>query len=379
MGRAERAIMAYAGVVDDLRACCAGQQPNRLPVLALGLEFGAEAVGMTCAQSRSDVDGMVRCQVESVRRFGFDLVEVFPDDYIEFEPLGLRMSADPDRPTMPLAYLPLERDTLRRFRLPDPQRDLRLPIHLEMLRRTKAALGDTACVLGRIAAPFSTLGLVYGIDTLLVAMLTEPDLVHGNLRFFIDHQILFGQAQLEAGADLLWLGDCVADSKFLRTEHFAEFAFAAAARVAEALTGAGGLVIYHTCETSLPHLAWQVQLPVSAVNVGEGVDMAAVKQALGTRRCLTGNFDPMMLRDGTPEAVAAAAMDLVQRAAPGGGYVFNTGEGVMRTSPPANVLAMMRAAREASDRVQPPAMTLESPGIGVTPTQRTRQDSTSSA
>ena len=345
--------MAYPGVVADFRACCELRPPQRLPVFALGLEFSAEAVGLTCAESRTDVGKMVRCQVESVRRFDFDLVEVFPDDYIEFEPLGLRMSTDPERPTMPLEYLPMEAAVLRRFRLPDPQREMRLPVHLEMLRQCKAALGDRACVLGRIAAPFSALGLVYGIDTLLVAMLTEPNLVRDHLRFFVEHQIHFGRAQLEAGADLLWLGDCVADSKFLSPAHYAEFAFPAAAEVGEALTRAGGLVVYHTCETSLPHLAQQVQLPVSAVNVGEGADLATLKAALGGRKCLTGNLDPMLLRDGTPEAVAQATRDLVRRAAPGGGYVFNTGEGIMRPSPAANVLAMMRAARAAGAEILP--------------------------
>jgi uroporphyrinogen decarboxylase len=345
--------MAYPGVVADFRACCELRTPAQLPVFALGLEFSAEAIGMTCAESRTDVDKMVRCQVESVRRFDFDLVEIFPDDYIEFEPLGLRMSADPDRPTMPLEYLPMAPAVLRRFRLPDPQREMRLPIHLEMLRRCKAAVGDRACVLGRIAAPFSALGLVYGIDTLLVAMLTEPDLVRDNLRFFVEHQIHFGQAQLQAGADLLWLGDCVADSKFLSPTHYAEFAFESAAQVGEALTRAGGLVVYHTCETSRAHLEQQVQLPVSAVNVGEGADLAALKAALGGKMCLTGNVDPLLLRDGTPEAVAASARELVLRAAPGGGYAFNTGEGIMRTTPAANVTAMMTAARAAGAAVLP--------------------------
>jgi uroporphyrinogen decarboxylase len=346
--------MGYPGVVDDLRACCAGRTPRRLPVLALGLEFSAECFSLSCAESRTDVGKMVRCQAESVQRFGFDLVEVFPDDYIEFEPLGLKMTDDPERPTMPTEYLPFEAATLRGFRFPDPQRDLRLPVHLEMLRQTKARVGDTACVMGRIAAPFSALGLIYGIDTLLMAMLTEPDLVKENLRFFSEHQIRFGQAQLDAGADLLWLGDCVADSRFLSPQHVAEFALPAAAEVAAPLTRAGGLVIYHTCETSLPHLRQQVQLPVSAVNVGEGADVARLKHDLATPMCLTGNFDPMLLRDGTPEQVAMAATEMVRRAAPGGGYVFNTGEGIMRNSPVANVEAMMQAARAAADEVLPP-------------------------
>jgi uroporphyrinogen decarboxylase len=342
--------MAYPGVVADLRACCELRQPGRRPVLALGLEFDMEQFGVSCAESRTDVERLVWCKTEAVKRFDYDLAEIFPDDYIEFEPLGLHMTDAPDRPTMPLEYLPMDRTTLRRFRLPDPYRDMRLPIHLEMIRRTKQALGDRVVVMGRIAAPFSTLGLVYGIDTLLVTMLDDPAVVRDNLRFFIEHQIAFGQAQLEAGADLLWLGDCVAASKFLRPEWFAEFALAAAAEVATALTRQGGLVIYHACETSLPHLRLEVQIPASAVSVGEGADLAHVREELGPGKCLTGNFDPLLLRDGTPEQVAAATTRMVRANLATPGYVFNTGEGVMRNSPAANVEAMMRTARAAVGR-----------------------------
>ncbi len=337
--------MAYSGVVEDFRACCALRKPGRLPVFALGLEFDMETFGLSCARARTDVDRMVACKVSAVQRFDYDLAEIFPDDYIEFEPLGLKMGDDPDHPAMPLEYLPMDRQTLNRFRIPDARREMRLPIHLEMLRRTKDALGDTVCVMGRIAAPFSALGLVYGIDTLLVTMLENPDLVRENLDFFTAHQIAFGRAQLEAGADLLWLGDCVADSKFLSPDWFAEFAAGPATEVGAALTADEGLVIYHTCETSLPHLRLQTQLPVSAVNVGEGAELANIRLELGTEKCLTGNLDPMLLRDGSPEEVAEATAAMIEANAGTPGYVFNTGEGVMRNSPVANVAAMMTTAK----------------------------------
>ena len=112
---------------------------------------------------------------------------------------------------------------------------------------------------------------------------------------------------------------------------------------------AGGIVIYHTTETSPAHLALQARLPVSAVNVGEGVSLPQVRDAIGNDRCLMGNFDPILLRDGTPEDVAAAAERMVRENAPRGGYIFNTGEGGMANSPVANVDAMMRGARAAAD------------------------------
>jgi uroporphyrinogen decarboxylase len=337
--------MAYANVRDDFLACTAGKTPARMPVFSLSWEFHQLQAGVTERQARLDVAKTVACQVEGVRKYDEDWAVIFPDDYIEFEPLGLPMRDDEDHPTMPTAYLPFRRETLRRFRIPDAKREMRLPIHLEMIRRLTDQLGDSVLVMGRIAAPFSTLGLIYGIEELMVGMIAEPELVNDNLKFFVDHQIAFGQAQLDAGADLLWLGDCCASSRFCSLDHCCRFAFDAAAEVAAALKRSGGLLIYHACENALPYLAKEVQLPVHAVNVGEGCCLAEVRQSLGSPMCLMGNFDPLLLRDGSPEEVARATEQMIRENFPGGRYIFNTGEGVMCNSPPANVAAMLDTAK----------------------------------
>jgi uroporphyrinogen-III decarboxylase len=322
-----------------------------MPLFALGLEFDMRISGVTQREARLDVGKTVAGLVDTIRRSDYDWAMVFPDDYIEFEPLGLQMSDDENRPTMPTQYLPMDRDTLNRFRIPDAGVEMRLPIHLEMIRRVKEALGDTVCVVGRIAAPFSTLGLIYGIDPFLVALLEDPDLVRDNMAFFTDHQTAFGIAQLQAGADVLWLGDCVAASNFLRVEHYADFAFGPACAVAEALVKADGLVIYHSAEISVPHIKWQVQTPASAVNLGEGPSVAEVRRELGAKKCLMGNFDPKPLRDAEPQQIADTAAAMVRENLSGGGYVFNTGEGIMETTPQENVEAMLNAAREAAAAV----------------------------
>lgn len=344
--------MAYAGVKEDFVACCEGRTPSRMPVVSLGLEFHQGQAGITSREMRVDVEKMVACQTRAVREYDEDWAIVFPDDYIEFEPLGLKMSDMEDHPTMPLEYFPFTRETLNDFRLPDPQKDMRLPIHLEMIRRVKAELGDTVLVMGRIAAPYTTLALIYGVDALMIATLTEPELVKDNMKFFVEHQVMFGQAQLEAGADMLWLGDCCAASNFVRVEHFAEFAFDTTSAVAEPLRKLGGLLIYHNAEISLPHLKQQIQLPVHAINVGENVSIAEFKRELNPKLCLMGNFDPKLLRDGTPEAVAASAEEMVRQNLPGGGYIFNTGEGVMKNTPRVNFEAMITMVRKVGNEAQ---------------------------
>jgi len=338
--------MARDCVTNDFEACIRGKGPGRVPVFALGLGFDLQVGGVTCAESRSDVDKTVQATLAAVERFGYDWAVVFPDDYVEFEPLGLTMRDSPDTPTMPEHYLPMNRETLRGFQIPDAGKDMRLPIHLEMLKKTKEKIGDSVWVTGRIAAPFSSLALLYGVDALLMNLLFDPDLVRDNLRFFVAHQIAFGKAQFDAGADLLWLGDCVAASRFISAGHYEEFAFEPAAEVASALSGERTRLIYHASETSMPHLRLQTQLPVSAVNLGEDVSIAAVKKELTPTMGIMGNFDPILLRDGSPEQVMQATRDIIRENRPGGPYIFNTSEGITPDTPPENVLAVMTTAKE---------------------------------
>ena len=121
-----------------------------------------------------------------------------------------------------------------------------------------------------------------------------------------------------------------------------------AAEVASKLASPDRFVIYHSCETAIPYLRLQTQLPANAVNVGEGVSMAKVRKELGITKCTTGNFDPLVLRDSTPDDIATQTAEMIRENLPGGGYIFSTGEDTMQTTPVRNLEAMLNAARAES-------------------------------
>ncbi len=340
--------MAYPKVIDDFKACITMERPSRVPVFALSFTYDFKLAGLTEGQARREVEEVVRSQVDAVKKFDYDWVLIFPDDYIEFEPLGLIMEHDDQLPAMPRDYLPLDRASLAGYRIPDPCKEMRLPIQLETIRRCREVFGNEVLIGGRIAGPFSALGLIYGISPLLLALLDDPDLVRDHLAFFIEHQIAYGQAQIEAGADLLWLGDNVSSSRFISPDHFRDIAAPAAAAVAEAMTQAGSTVIYFTSETRLPRLKMEAELPASALAVSEGVSIPELKKEIRGKKCLIGNLDPALLAHGTAEEVKTATEKAMMENAVGGGYVFNTGEGVMDNSPLENVLAMMKTAKALS-------------------------------
>jgi uroporphyrinogen decarboxylase len=338
--------MAYPGVVEDLRTCARREIPSRVPVFALGEEFDVEQYGVDYREYIWSVDKMVECQLQAVESFGYDWILLHPDDYIEFEPLGVRTQGAERSPPAAVMCLPTTRETLTSLKLPDPATDGRMPVHLEALRGIKDAHGDSLVVSGRCAAPFSATALLYGISEALLLLLDDEALFRDTCEFCVELMSQWGVAQIEAGADAIWLGDCVASSGFCSPQHYADVAVEPAFRVAEAIKAAGGTVIYHAGDHSLPHLEIGARC-FDIINVGEGLDMAQAKAAIGSQACLSGNAHPIKLMNcQSLDEVAAETARIVEAGKPGGGYIFNTGEGIPRQVKPEVVRTMVRTAKE---------------------------------
>ena len=75
------------------------------------------------------------------------------------------------------------------------------------------------------------------------------------------------------------------------------------------------------------------------------IDMKRAKETVGQVACLAGNMPLDLLCTGTPNQVESYCKDLIEVAAPGGGFIFSSGAG-MQGSKPENVKAMIASVRE---------------------------------
>ena len=135
-------------------------------------------------------------------------------------------------------------------------------------------------------------------------------------------------------------------SNLISAEQYKQFALEPCARVVEACRKAGGLTFLHNSEERVPHLA-SPSRPGRADQRRAG-DRHRAGQGNPSRQGLPrpATSSPIrLLMNGTPEEVAAEAERIMKAAAPGGGYIFNTGEMNPRDVPEANMRAMIRAAK----------------------------------
>jgi len=340
--------MAYENVMNDVRKCVDLQKPTRVPCFPLGLDFDIRSSGFTHRQFRENPEIMIKVGKMVVEKYDYDWFILHPDDLVEYEDIGIGIKYDENKPPGVYEYLPPDKSTLINLTMSSnyPEKG-RAGIYLEGLRGLKEELGNSVCLTGRIAAPFSSVALVLGIEGTLILMLEKPNILKQYMDFFLEYNDIFAKAQLETGADAIWLGDCVATSHFISPQHYQDFAAEYAKKSCDLIRKRGGIVFYHGCEKSLPYLRIMAELGFNAINIGEGVDIGKVKEEIGEKVCIMGNLDTInVLQQKSEVEVEKEVRKIVEKGKIGGGYIFCTGEGITSITPEENVRAMIRAIRK---------------------------------
>lgn len=347
--------MAYHGLLDDVRRAIALERPGRLPVFACSEEFDVKWHGKySYEEVCQDGAKMAEVWIAAVEEFDYDWAWFQIDDCFEFEPLGVGTHGEGNILRATREYLPATKETLAHLRIPDPQRDGRMPEKLKALRLAREHFGDTALIVGSCAAPYSSVALLFGLEETMLLTKTDPEFLAEACEFFVELQSQYIRAQVEAGAHAIWMGDCNAYSTMFSLEQYRRFAFPSCRRLVEKVRPCGGIIYLHNSEIATAHLLAQSELGIHVVNCGPGplVRLAEVRRALTGKICFSGNLDPIeVLLHGTPEQVAREAERIVETCYPQGGYLFCTGEMNPRDVPVANMKAMIAAARQAGQRL----------------------------
>jgi uroporphyrinogen decarboxylase len=84
-----------------------------------------------------------------------------------------------------------------------------------------------------------------------------------------------------------------------------------------------------------------------AVGLDWTTDIGVARRQVGARVALQGNLDPMVLLT-TPEATRKAALDIIRSAGPEPGHIFNLGHGILPTTAPENVAALVATVHAES-------------------------------
>ncbi len=320
-----------------------GHPVDRLPVMPITMMFAARHVGAKYGRYALDHRIMVEAQLRTAEDFGFDHVSAITETR-EAPDCGAIIRIFDDQPFAideQHARLANKAD-LASLRRPDPMTAEHMSDRLEGIVRLRKAVGEERIVEGWVEGPCGAAADLRGINSLMLDFCDDPDFVRDLFEFVLEVGLAFGRAQVEAGADLIGVGDPAAS--LVGPRIYEDVVWPYEKKLVDGLHALGTRVRLHICGATSRILRGMGRLGCEIVDIDAKVSLAEARAETGPDQVLLGGIDPVrVLRNGTSEQVAAAVAKSHELA--GSRYILGAGCEVPPDTPPENLLELLRYSR----------------------------------
>jgi uroporphyrinogen decarboxylase len=283
-------------------------------------------------------------QALSVVKFGNETPLMYGDPYnIEIEAMGGKVKFPED--SLPHLGEPLleEPGELGKLCIPDPKRDGRMPMMLELSRMHKTYLGSLVFAPVSCSGPFSLAVGLRGYKQILKDIRQDPSFVHELLGFCCQVVIAYGSALRDvhnASPTLQEAWSCLPN---VSPRVFQEFCLPYISRCVEALrnpnTGMTGTVFHGygmslapdwqsflrtVCATGLSAIPLMEE-DISGLRGYGTLDITEYKRICAAQKVVVMSFlHTDTISAGPPDRIRALVHDMFQKAGSGGGYTAST-------------------------------------------------------
>jgi len=319
----------------------AGQPVDRLPNQNILMAFAARYIGSTYDRLVQDHRVLVEGNLRAIEAFHIDWASAISDPMREASAFGAQVAFPYDRvPYSPAPLLASYADWSK-LALWDPWEHERTRDRLQAIALYRQKVGGYYPIVGWVEGAAAEAADLRGVSSLMEDMLSEPGAVHDLLEMCTQAAITFAVAQVEAGADMVGIGDAVCS--LMSPRMYRDFGLPYEQRIIEAIHAAGGKVKLHICGNTSRHLADMARTGADIIDVDWMVDMGQAVRTF-TGYSANGNYDPVgVLYQGTPEDVASAVHRCL--AVADDRSMISAGCEVPADTPHANLLAHYEALR----------------------------------
>jgi MtaA/CmuA family methyltransferase len=321
-----------------------GAPVDRVPNWDIFMTLAAHHVRQPLSRYYLDHRVLVDANLAMVEDFSVDVVQAISDPYREAAGFGAEIEFPAD--ALPLSRKPrlAEPHDLQTLHKPNPVAQPRMLDRLQAVQLMRQKVGREIPVMGWVEGALAEAGDLRGAGALLLDVVDRPDWLHALLELCADTAVDFARAQVEAGADIVGLGDALASQ--LSPAMYRRYALPYEQRIFTAIHAAGALTRLHICGNTTKLLPDMAQSGADIIDLDWMVDLHSAGEKYGAQFTLCGNMNPVaVMLQGTPDLVYASTRACLLAAGPlafsGAGCEIPDG------TPSENLLSQARALRDA--------------------------------
>jgi MtaA/CmuA family methyltransferase len=321
------------------------RKPDTLAFMPITMMFAADQIGIPYGRYATDYNVLVEGQITTARKFDIDHVSCISDPAREAADCGAAVHYFDDQPpTIDESNALLHnKSRLKTLSIPDPTRPgSRMNDRVQAAKLFAQKVKGQLFIEGWVEGPCAEAADLRGINILMTDFMDDPEFVRELFGFIVEMATQFAKAQIEAGCDILGLGDAAAS--LVGPKIYRDFVLPYEKQLVDNIHALGGRVRLHICGNISKSLKEIGSLGCDMIDIDSMVSLEKARLEMGDNQVFAGNIDPVKcLRNGTPQMITDA-LAACHRAS-GTAYIVGAGCEVPRDTPLENLAAMRDYAR----------------------------------
>jgi MtaA/CmuA family methyltransferase len=308
---------------------------DQLINMPITMMFAAHHIGKKYGRYALDYRLLAEAQMRIAEDYGFDHVSVISETR-EAPDCGAVLRFYEDQPYTPdeSCNLLADKSRLLTLQAPEPSEGKYMSDRLEGISLLKAQCGKEKIIEGWLEGPCAAGADLRGVQTIMLDFYDDPSFINELFEFTTELAIAFGKAQINAGADVLGIGDAAAS--LIGPDLYKEFVWPKEKRLIQELQQAGAKIRLHICGDIRGILEPVGQLGCEIIDIDSLVPMQEARAGIGNKPCLLGGLDPVReVQDCSREKVLEALIRNHTQA--GFNYIVGAGCEIPPGTPPENL------------------------------------------
>ena len=331
---------------ERLFACMDGRPHDRTPNTNIIMTLAAKETGVRYSDYVSDhrllVDGNIFC----AEKYGLDIVTTMSDPMREAHDVGTSVIFPEDDVPYPERNLINCAEDVFSLKTVKPEDGRRMTETVRAIELYKEKLGDSYPVCGWVEGCFAEAADLMGVNEFLMEIMDDEGFADDLLEFCLEQAVLYAKAQVDAGADIIGVGDAIAS--VAGPDLYERKAAVYETRLFRAIKEMGARIKLHICGNITPFMD---KIPTGLIDILDVDWMNPIEKAAEACRgkcAFSGNYDPVgVLLQSDPESIGETAERLI-RGNRDERYITSAGCEVPKETPEENLMAVAGAVKRTA-------------------------------
>lgn len=320
-----------------------GKPVDKIPNLNIVMMLAADCIEVKYGEYVSDYRKLVQGKIKCADEFGIDVVSCISDPMREAHAMGADLVIPEDDVPYSNGHLIEEYSDISKIKIVNPFEGERMLDRIKALELFRKEVGGHYPIIGWVEGALGEAADLRGVSEIMMDLIMAPDFCHEFLEKTYEQTLMFAKAQIEAGADIIGVGDAVAS--LIGPELYEKFAFPYEKRICDEIHKMGAKMKLHICGNTQSILPKIKEVGADIFDVDFPVDFkVAVDTFKGSITSANGNLHPVStMKQGSEESVIKAVQQCISVGDET--TMISGGCEIPRGTPYENMKAMSRALR----------------------------------